>query len=93
MIEVNILGYSFPLKGNFEPEHIRQIALSLDSKMREVQSALQTKSVEKTAIITALNLEDELNVAQEAREVILNELENRTEKLINSMDVALKETY
>ena len=93
MIIVNILGYDYPLKGDFNPEHIRKIALKLDLKMREIQNSLQTKSIEKTAVITALNIENELTTAQESRESIVNELEKRTNDLINTMEAALQNTF
>lgn len=89
---IHILGVEYPVKGDFEPEYIRKIAANLDHRLREMSKHLPGKSNEKTAVLTALNLEDELNAEKTHCEGLLSSLEERTNKIIKRIDEVLEES-
>ena len=83
---VNILGVEYPVRGEFDPDHIRRIADNLNQRMSELMKYQKVKSNERTAIFTALNLEDELfSVKQDTNEVI-SKLSGKIQKLIDRLD-------
>ena len=91
-IFVNILGVDYPVKGDFKPEYIRQIAADLDRRIEKMARRLPVKSIEKAAVLTALNLEDELQTAKENKLDLLNQLEERIQGLSEKIDRALDES-
>jgi cell division protein ZapA (FtsZ GTPase activity inhibitor) len=92
-VVVNIAGIDYPIKGEFDAEYIKKIAQNLDLRIREMEQHFSSKSGEKVAILTALNLEDELFISEQKRQAILQELHRRMNKIINRLDKVLKETY
>ena len=90
-IIINILGVEYPVKGDFEPEHILRLAESLNERMKELNGFQKVKSIEKTAVFTALNLENEIFLAREEKKSLISEIEGRTQKIIDRLDSALKE--
>ncbi len=59
-IRVTIFDQPFTLRSPNGAEHVREVARLLDARMREVSAHLTTHDVAKVAILTALNLADEL---------------------------------
>ncbi|MCK4772170.1 MAG: cell division protein ZapA [Candidatus Latescibacteria bacterium] len=63
-VKVTIYGTEYPVKGDADPDYIKEVAAYVDDKMREVASGLSVKSSTKVAILAALNITDELFVAR-----------------------------
>lgn len=59
-VKVTIYGTEYPVKGEADPDYIKEVADYVDEKMREVASGLSVKSTTKVAILAALNITDEL---------------------------------
>ena len=59
-IRVTIFDQPFNLRSPRGAEHVRQVARLLDERMRQVAAHLTTYDVAKVAMLTALNLADEL---------------------------------
>jgi cell division protein ZapA len=57
---VNIFGSDYVIKGEGDPQYIREVAAFVDSKMKEIASTTSNVSSIKVSILTALNLADEL---------------------------------
>lgn len=60
IIIVNIYGAEYPIKGDENSEYIRQVAQYVDTKMREVNSEVNLRSIAKVAILAGMNIADEL---------------------------------
>jgi len=60
-IQVEIFGQTYSIKAGNDPEYIRQLAAFVDSRMKEVKKGTGTSDGYKIAILTALNIADELN--------------------------------
>lgn len=59
-ITVEICGESYALKGDVEPEIIKEVAAVLDARMSQVAKANPRQSTARIAVLAALNITDEL---------------------------------
>ena len=64
-IRVQIFGSEYRIASDADPEHIREVARYIDQKMREVANALSLRSISTIAVLTAVNLADELFKSRE----------------------------
>ncbi len=98
IITVNIFGNEYTIKGVAEPDYIISLANYLNTKMQEVQDATGLKDVKKIAILSAINISDELFEAKKSikEEYVSNEqlgaIRNRVEELISFVDNELPDT-
>ena len=90
-IIVNIMGIEYPLKADFEPEHVRKIADDLNARMSELSGSLLSRSLEKTAILTALNLEHELFSLEQEKSELVDYIELNIHRLLDKIDKTLSE--
>jgi cell division protein ZapA len=60
-IQVEIFGQTYSIKVANDPEYIRELASFVDARMREVQKGTGTPDVYRIAMLTALNITDELH--------------------------------
>ena len=88
---VNIMGVEYPVKGDFDQNYIHKIAADLDRRMQEMARHLSKKSIEKTAVLTALNLEAELVSSRERSKWLIDGINSRTQRIINRIDEALQD--
>jgi cell division protein ZapA len=84
---VSIYDQTYHLRGQ-DPNHIRQLADLVDSKMRAVASQGRTVDSLRVAVLAALNLADELS---QATVVDSNEGRMRTAHLSRLLDEVLEE--
>jgi cell division protein ZapA len=59
LVQVEIYGQSYNLRGEGEVGYIQDLAAYVDGKMREVADATATVDSLKVAILAALNIADE----------------------------------
>jgi cell division protein ZapA len=84
---VSIYDQTYHLRGQ-DPNHIRQLADLVDSKMRAVASQGRTVDSLRVAVLAALNLADELS---QTTVVDSNEGQMRTAHLSRLLDEVLEE--
>ncbi|MEW5768686.1 MAG: cell division protein ZapA [bacterium] len=58
--EVEIFGQTYTIKGDEEPDYVRQLANYVDQEMRNITQKTNTTSTGKVAVLVALNIADEL---------------------------------
>lgn len=75
--KVEIFGAEYRIKGEANAEYIRRVAAYVDDKMQQLAQASSTGSVSKLAILTAINIADELFREREDREKALAALAER----------------
>ena len=69
-VRVQIFGSEYRIASETDPEHIRKVARYIDQKMREVASALALRTRSTVAVLTAVNLADELfKIEEEGRRI------------------------
>jgi len=60
-VQVEIFGQTYSLKGGADSGYIKELAALIDSRMREIQKGTGTADGYRLAILTALNIADELH--------------------------------
>lgn len=73
---VDIFNEEYVVKGEENPEYIQMLAAYVDRRMRMVKQRNQNLSSQRIAILTALNLADELNKLQEDYDELIKVLED-----------------
>ena len=69
-VRIQIFGAEYRIASDADPEHIREVARYIDQKMREVANVLSLRSVSIIAVLTAVNLADELfKIREEGRKI------------------------
>lgn len=69
-VRVQIFGSEYRISSDTDPEHILEVASYIDQKMREIASALGLRNRSTVAILTAVNLADELfKIEKESRQM------------------------
>jgi cell division protein ZapA len=66
--KVEIFGEKYTLRADAELEHIQRVAQYVDGKFSEVAKSSPTLSTSKMAILTSLNIADELIRLEEEKE-------------------------
>ena len=74
VVNVQIFGHSYTIRGEADQEYILGVAAYVDRKMREITEKLPVASLSKVAILASLNIADELfkqRAEQEAQQLAL----------------------
>ena len=86
-VQISIFGQEYSVKAPADPNYIKKIAEYLDEKMREVQSGFNTtQSSTRIAILTGMNIVDELFAAKKDGDVASGEIEEKVSSLIELID-------
>ena len=86
-IKITIFGQEYSVKAPADPRYIKKIAEYVDTKMREVQSGFSsTQSSNRIAILSAMNITDELFNAKKRGDSDNNEIEEKITSLIELID-------
>ena len=86
-IKITIFGQEYSVKAPADPTYIKNIAEFVDTKMREVQSGFSsTQSSNRIAILSAMNITDELFNAKKRGDSDNNEIEEKITSLIELID-------
>jgi cell division protein ZapA len=80
-IKVEIFGNEYRIKGQADAEYVRQVAAYVDEKMRQIAQMSATGAVSKIAILTAINIADELFRERLERQRSVEELSQRLEQI------------
>lgn len=97
IIKVHIFGEDYPIRGEFEDDssaeqfrrHVLEIAGFVDKKMHEVAEKSANRSPKNIAVLTALNITDELFKLREEREAQLSSICQRADVLVERLDERL----
>ncbi len=89
-VQVEIFGQTYSIKGQNNPEYIRELASFLNDKMKDVQKGTGTVDPLRVAILTALTITDELyrlrdqlSALEETTDTAAKRLLNLTEQIDN----------
>jgi cell division protein ZapA len=90
VVQVQICGHTYTIKGEADQEYILKVASYVDRKMREVMEKLPVASPSKVAILASLNIADELFKERTQRLHHEEQLSERTERLNAALDGLLE---
>lgn len=83
-VEVEIYGDNYTLKGQESPEYMHKVAKCVDKKMAEISQRNHRLSTNQVAVLTALNLADELLKLQEQYNDLLQMMDPEKQNASNS---------
>ncbi|MBN2426093.1 MAG: cell division protein ZapA [Calditrichaceae bacterium] len=90
-IRVNIFGTEYTLLSDGNETFVNEIAQYVDKKMREIDKSSAIKSVNKIAILAALNIAEELYQERDYRNKLLDQLNEEAKNLNESIQDVLSE--
>ncbi len=83
---VNIGGLEYALKSDADPQYIQELAAYIDQKMKKLGAGSQVKSQIKIAVLTALNIADELFRLKRKHDQLINDIEITSEEITENLD-------
>ena len=89
--EVEIFGATYVIRGGTEPDHLTQLAAEVDRRMRELAGHSASSDPGRLAILTALNLADELSRSRTTWDGERGEIESRVKSLADQLEGALED--
>ncbi len=92
LVQVQIFGHSYTIRGEADQEYILGVAAYVDRKMREVTEKLPVASLSKVAVLASLNLADELMKERAARARLERQLNERAARLNAVLDELLQDS-
>jgi cell division protein ZapA len=89
-LSVTIFGSEYKIKGA-DPDYIGEVAAYVDAKMRELERRLTSGSPAKIAILTSLNIADELFRERNERDRLVTDLKGKARTMGSALDACLRE--
>lgn len=77
-VRVAICGTEYTLRGHAPEEHLQKVAKQVDDMMQKVAAANPNLDTRRVAVLTALNLADELYELRAKNEELLHLLDENT---------------
>ena len=89
LVEIKVFGQTYTVKTDAEEEHVKEIARYVNEKMEEVLKKTKSVSTLNVAILTALNIADDLLKEREKRITLLREIEVKSKDLAEKIDTKI----
>ena len=90
-VKVEIYNQTYNIRSrDGDTDHIRQLALFVDSRMREITAGTLTVDSLKVAILAALHIADELHQMKDRRDKLDTEVGERSAQCVDLLDNLLK---
>jgi len=89
LVEIKVFGQTYTVKTDAEEDHIQEVARYVNGKIDEVLKKTRSVSTLNVAILTALNIADDLLREKEKRMALLREIEQKSEDLAEKIDLRL----
>ncbi len=89
LIEITVFGQTFSVKTDAEEAHVQAVAQYVNEKMEEILRKTRSVSTLNVAILTALNIADDLLKEKEQRKALLREVEIRSKDLVERIDIRI----
>jgi cell division protein ZapA len=86
VIAVEIHGQRYPIRSTLDQEYVARLAIYVDEKMRAAADSTPTGDSLRLAVLTALNLADELFRCRDAMRAHTGELAERAGELERVLD-------
>jgi cell division protein ZapA len=89
--EVEIFGATYVIRAGHAPEHVTRLAAEVDRRMRELAGHAQSADPSRLAILTALNLADEMSRNRSVWDGERGEIEARVQSLAGKLERLLED--
>jgi len=87
LVEIKVFGQTYTVKTDAEEDYIQKVARYVNEKMDEVLRKTKSVSTLNVAILTALNIADDLLKEREKKEAFLREVETKSKDLAEKIDI------
>jgi cell division protein ZapA len=91
-VKLEIYGQFYNLNVEENEEYLKELAAYVDAKMYAVADAAHTVDSLKVAVLTALNIADELFMARSREEQLQGPLRQRVEKCVSLVERAIEQS-
>lgn len=91
-VKVTVYGNEYNITSDADPEHILRIAKYVDQQMKRTSGLVSFTSTTKIAILTALNIADELYREKLQNRHTANDLNERIGMMVKSLDDILEKS-
>jgi len=88
--EIDVYGCRYTIRGDAEESYIRELGGRIDTQMRELGQKMKNATPMQLAVLTAINLADELNQVLKRQEENAEDLDRRTTGLIESIQETMR---
>ena len=89
LVEIKVFGQTFTVKTDSEEAHIQEVAQYVNDKIDEILKRTRTVSSLNVAILTALNIADDLMKEREKRIALLKEVGMKSKDLVEKIDMKI----
>jgi len=87
LVEIKVFGQTYTVKTDAEEDYIREVAKYVNEKMEEILKKTKSVSTLNVAILTALNVADDLLREKEKRTTLVREVEAKSRDLVEKIDI------
>lgn len=85
-IEVTILGQKFVIRSSSDENYVREVAAFVDQRMNDVLQKTKSVSSLNVAILSAMNIADELFSYKHKKDQSVQNIEKRIKQMIELVD-------
>jgi cell division protein ZapA len=89
VVEIKVFGQTFSVKTDAEEDHLQAVARYVNEKMEEVLKKTKSVSTLNVAILTALNIADDLLKEKEQRKALVKEVEMKSKNLVDKINMRM----
>jgi len=89
LVEIKVFGQTYTVKTDAEENYIQEVAKHVNEKMEEVLRKTKSVSTLNVAILTALNIADDLLKEREKRIALVREIEAKSRDLVEKIDIKI----
>jgi cell division protein ZapA len=89
LVEIKVFGQTYTVKTDAEEDYIQEVAKYVNEKMDEVLKKTKSVSTLNVAILTALNIADDLLKEKEKRVALLREVDAKSKDLSEKIDIEM----
>ncbi len=87
---LEIFGAEYTVRGDHDSEHLEELASKVDGDMRQIAAQLPRADTARLAILTALNIADELFQCRQRKDGDRTEINQRLATLSDQLGDALE---
>ncbi len=85
-VKVRLFGREYSIRGHGNKKYIETLADFIKERADEIESRATVVSTLDLAILTLLNITDEMFQSKQVKEQTIRELEEKTERLLKAID-------
>jgi cell division protein ZapA len=90
LVEIKVLGQTYTVKTDSDEDHMQEVAQYVNEKGDEILRKTKSVSSLNVAILTALNIADDLLKEKERNRTILREVETKSTDLVEKIDMSIR---